>query len=59
MGRVAVKAANIATGMRGYGNVALFVCHTMTTQAAFIRILPRDRFETDDLADVTPTLNMG
>jgi len=56
--RVTIQAANIAAGMGRAGEVTLLMFLPVTTQAAHIRVLPRHRFKTDDLACIPAALDM-
>ena len=55
---VTIQAADIAAGMWRAGEVTLLMFLTVATEAVSIRVLPRHRFETDDLAYIPAPLHM-
>lgn len=56
--RMAVKTTNIIAGMRGTGEVPLFVLCGMATKAPGIGFLARKILEADDLGNVSAALHM-
>ena len=56
--RMAVKTTHIIAGVRGIGEVALFVLRSVATEAPGIGFLAREILEADDLGNVSAALHM-
>lgn len=56
--RMTIKTTNIIAGVRGTGEMPLFVLSAMATEALSIGLLARKIFEADDLSKVSSALHM-
>ena len=56
--RMTVEAPNVVASVHRRREVALLMGFSVTTQAAFIDFLLRQRFETDDLADIASAVDV-